>query len=583
MGNTTLKILSPIIRDGEKTIERDPELTKLWQTLHNGLQTLEKNLLKAMIFEVWSSEDDPSKRELMENYVFHFTYTHNSNKSQQISNVEWTVESNTHTPSNMKQFTMGKLRAGASILVRSLIRLTETLQPIEKDRILRIKLYYYDQNLQENNLNEQTVHPKGYVDATNESSQFFSDPPIKANLPKVTSAYHSLSIKTAFHKKVTGDNTNDDYLKSAFEEISTEVSSGANQLNTSLDAKSVASNVSNGTLMTAVTKPQRSEVPIESSTHIDAEKGSLATIQEAENILLENAMNLVRTSNACTIGAFATGLSIPSARARSIMKELVEAGYLVACKFNKHRVADVLPVKKVMAKQPAISQGASSILSSTRSSLSDVKGASKASFVTAEEFKASADMLYTTAVAVLLGQFANPDPPDSTHSKQKTTRKQERLAKQQQKVITPSVLASYLDVSEEVATKLLARLETKGVVGPEDARHKRIVVMKGEEAQNKLERARHICEKAGTIIPGEVPSANLLQALHEAGNVPEKGDAIKTDRTVPSKALVGTKRTRVEVQPEHGSEISEPSSSQRKSIWTSALKSTSTADDSLPW
>jgi len=150
-GNTTVRALMPREVDGEgkqtgRVISDDAARLLGWQEA--AFDALELGYLRCIIFGIYSAEEDPSARELLESYVYHFKYP-------SAGEIELTLEK------DAKSFTSSSVRDQAVGMVRTLIRLCETMKPVPEERVISLKLFYYD------DATPVDYQPQFFSDATN--------------------------------------------------------------------------------------------------------------------------------------------------------------------------------------------------------------------------------------------------------------------------------------------------------------------------------------------------------------------------------------------------------------------------------
>lgn len=62
---------------------------RLHSWLEAGLEAVEKGYLRSMVLGIYSAEDDPAKRELLESYVFNFRYPSEQDGERSGRGFEW--------------------------------------------------------------------------------------------------------------------------------------------------------------------------------------------------------------------------------------------------------------------------------------------------------------------------------------------------------------------------------------------------------------------------------------------------------------------------------------------------------------
>ena len=202
LGTTKIRALAPreLDEEGQPTgAVTHKDAAALTRMLESAFDALEKGYLRGIVLGIYSAEEDPAARQLLESYVFNVTYP-------SPSDVEVTLKT------DKDAFTLPRVRNEALQMVRGLIRLCEGMKPVAEDRAISLRLFYYDDvrcaeeeddgggscQCRVSHLPPPTpplplqrtppgYQPPSFEDATMEHHTFFKDAPLLLPLGKVAS------------------------------------------------------------------------------------------------------------------------------------------------------------------------------------------------------------------------------------------------------------------------------------------------------------------------------------------------------------------------------------------------------------
>ena len=138
------------------------------------MKALEKKYLRTIVFGIYDSGSGPKK--LLECYTFKVSYP-------SLNEIEVSMNGDRLTPDS--------IRGQAIMMVRTLVTMCSTLDPLPQDRFLTMKLYYYE------DITPLGWQPKFFIDATGEDDdiRFKESEPLRISLGKINTPYHSLCVK----------------------------------------------------------------------------------------------------------------------------------------------------------------------------------------------------------------------------------------------------------------------------------------------------------------------------------------------------------------------------------------------------
>ena len=166
--------------------------------LESAFDAIDKGYLKGVVLSIYSAEENEEDRELLESYVFNVKYG-----SAGDTTVGLTVST------DKDAFTMPRVRGEAIQLIRSLIRTCESMKPIHDDRVLTLRLFYYD------DVTPADYQPGAggdFSDATHDRVAFFKSPPLMLPVGKVNTQTLSFTVRAAWKED---DEYGDTHLEEA--------------------------------------------------------------------------------------------------------------------------------------------------------------------------------------------------------------------------------------------------------------------------------------------------------------------------------------------------------------------------------
>jgi HORMA domain len=144
-----------------------------------AMEAVELKYLQSMALMIYSGEEDPAKRTLLESYVFDVNYP-TERQAEIIIKAQ-----------GAEAFSMARAKQSAVTMVHTLIRVCQTLKPLPEDKVLAVKLYY-------NSTAPADYQPKHFVDASDKKHTFFAKNPSVLKCNAVTSRHHALLTKVGF-------------------------------------------------------------------------------------------------------------------------------------------------------------------------------------------------------------------------------------------------------------------------------------------------------------------------------------------------------------------------------------------------
>jgi hypothetical protein len=323
--NTTVRTLdSSSVTDD--TCRADLSQVMLWQ--ESAAEALDLGYLRAMVLSIYTAEDNREDRSLIETYVFSFKIPEGGVPSMQLESKGGTSSSTT--------FSLETVRNSAVSLVRTLVRVAETMKPLPDERILDVHLFYHSHTPE-----EWQPSSGAFSDSTDEAPVVFSGgAPLRMTLGAVASRHHSLSLKVAYRDDIAVDEEreNEEEQQVKEKEIIAEKREKNISVPVTVEKQLTVPLSSVKSTTPAVTFDLPHEVPVEQIVHeqesfIDAN----IVIHEHESGIDPSVLSLGRTlilkkqkwSVKTFIDAIAIKFDLTSEQARRILKQLVSEGILV--------------------------------------------------------------------------------------------------------------------------------------------------------------------------------------------------------------------------------------------------------------
>ncbi|KAG0544374.1 hypothetical protein BDA96_02G269800 [Sorghum bicolor] len=172
----------------KKLMPMDAESRRLIDWMEKGVyDALQKKYLKTLLFCICEKEEGP----MIEEYAFSFSYPNTSTEevAMNMSRTGSKKGSTTFT-SNASEVTPDQMRSSACKMIRTLVSLMRTLDPMPEERTILMKLLYYDD-----------VTPEDYEPpffkccADNEAMNIWNKNPLKMEVGNVNSKHLVLALK----------------------------------------------------------------------------------------------------------------------------------------------------------------------------------------------------------------------------------------------------------------------------------------------------------------------------------------------------------------------------------------------------
>ncbi|KAL6845926.1 hypothetical protein ACP4OV_023374 [Aristida adscensionis] len=172
----------------KKLMPMDAESRRLIDWMEKGVyDALQKKYLKTLLFCICEEEEGP----MIEEYAFSFSYPNtNSEEVQMNMSRTGSKKSSTTFKSNAAEVTPDLMRSSACKMIRTLVSLMRTLDPMPEERTILMKLLYYDD-----------VTPEDYEPpffkccADNEAINIWNKNPLKMEVGNVNSKHLVLALK----------------------------------------------------------------------------------------------------------------------------------------------------------------------------------------------------------------------------------------------------------------------------------------------------------------------------------------------------------------------------------------------------
>uniref|UniRef100_K3ZSG4 HORMA domain-containing protein n=1 Tax=Setaria italica TaxID=4555 RepID=K3ZSG4_SETIT len=172
----------------KKLMPMDAESRRLIDWMEKGVyDALQKKYLKTLLFCICEKEEGP----MIEEYAFSFSYPNTSTEevAMNMSRTGSKKGSTTFT-SNSSEVTPDQMRSSACKMIRTLVSLMRTLDPMPEERTILMKLLYYD------DVTPEDYEPpffKGCAD--NEAINIWNKNPLKMEVGNVNSKHLVLALK----------------------------------------------------------------------------------------------------------------------------------------------------------------------------------------------------------------------------------------------------------------------------------------------------------------------------------------------------------------------------------------------------
>ncbi|KAK8792003.1 hypothetical protein WA158_005380 [Blastocystis sp. Blastoise] len=176
---------------GESEVHSN-EAWNLTRWLEEGVfEALEKKYLRGMIFAIYDLPIEDENTSLLEAYYYKITYPSDGNVSLEYTSSH---SGNTYNPRENDDnniYTTDSIRNQAVIMIRTLISLCSTLDPLPVQRYVTMKLYYYD------DVTPPEYQPTFFTDANGEQfrgKMNISAEDMEMDIGKIKTPYHSISM-----------------------------------------------------------------------------------------------------------------------------------------------------------------------------------------------------------------------------------------------------------------------------------------------------------------------------------------------------------------------------------------------------
>ena len=182
--NTTVRTLDLSEVTDESCRE---DLLQVMQWQESATEALEMGYLRAMVLSIYTAEEKPQDRSIIETYVFSFKIPEGDGApSMQLEHSGGAASSTVYS--------IESVRNSAVSLVRTLIRVAETMRPLPDERILDVHLFYHAHTPE-----DWQPSSGAFTDSTEDAPKLFAGgAPFRLTLGQVASRHHSLSLKVAY-------------------------------------------------------------------------------------------------------------------------------------------------------------------------------------------------------------------------------------------------------------------------------------------------------------------------------------------------------------------------------------------------
>ncbi|RLN35198.1 uncharacterized protein C2845_PM03G02500 [Panicum miliaceum] len=172
----------------KKLMPMDAESRRLIDWMEKGVyDALQKKYLKTLLFCICEKEEGP----MIEEYAFSFSYPNTSTEevAMNMSRTGSKKGSTTFT-SNASEVTPDQMRSSACKMIRTLVSLMRTLDPMPEERTILMKLLYYE------DVTPEDYEPPFFKGcAENEAINIWNKNPLKMEVGNVNSKHLVLALK----------------------------------------------------------------------------------------------------------------------------------------------------------------------------------------------------------------------------------------------------------------------------------------------------------------------------------------------------------------------------------------------------
>jgi len=298
-------------------------LNQVIQWQESAAEALEMGYLRAMVLSIYTAEDNPQDRSIIETYVFSFKLPEDGPPSLQLELSGGAISSSIYS--------LETVRNSAVSLVRTLIRVAETMQPLPENRILDVHLFYHTHTPE-----DWQPSSGAFTDSTEEAPIVFTGgAPYKINLGSVASRHHSLSLKVAYRSDMAALEEDEEDLNGEGKKQA----AATTKTTTVPEASAIISLPAASESAVAVAIP--SEVASEEAQHPQVHH------QQFEGIdpdVLSLARSVILKKSKWTVKALHDAIEdhhdLSNEQARRILKQLVSEGILVTA-LNAFSLSDL--------------------------------------------------------------------------------------------------------------------------------------------------------------------------------------------------------------------------------------------------
>ncbi|KAL5040701.1 hypothetical protein RTP6_007686 [Batrachochytrium dendrobatidis] len=168
---------------------------------------LNKQYLRTMVFGIYVNESCPE--ELTEAYTFSFSYPDKD---------RWCISVSKDGKDQFRFKTRQDVTRATCEMLRHLLVLTQTMNPLPENAYLTMKLYYYD------NITPPDYQPPMFCAGIDTPVCIAGEKLLQVNLGQVSSPYHALSLKVHAPSLVSNTGENNEQEDESVNEFETEMS-----------------------------------------------------------------------------------------------------------------------------------------------------------------------------------------------------------------------------------------------------------------------------------------------------------------------------------------------------------------------